>query len=237
MTRRKRRQAQPAAQPAAQRASSYKTLVTVAGLFLLLVFVLGMLVYKSEKLGEPGGVAEKNRQYLVRMHSPTLGRADAPVVIVEFLDPACETCRTFYPLVKDMMAANPDKIRLVLRYAPFHKGSDKVIAMLEAARKQGKFWLALEALLAAQSDWVRQHTAHPDRAWTHLQGLGLNLQQLQADVAGPEVASVIAQDMADLRALEVTKTPEFFVNGQPLPSFGYDQLKRLVEQALAAAPR
>ncbi|NMG42229.1 thioredoxin domain-containing protein [Aromatoleum toluvorans] len=35
------------------------------------------------------------------MHSPTLGKADAPVVIVEFLDPACETCRAFYPRVKE----------------------------------------------------------------------------------------------------------------------------------------
>lgn len=70
----------------------------------------------------------------MRLHSPALGRADAPVVIVEFLDPACGTCRDFYPFVKQMMAANPEKIRLVLRYAPFHQGSDRVVAMLEAAR-------------------------------------------------------------------------------------------------------
>jgi len=30
------------------------------------------------------------------------------------------------------------------------------------------------------------------------------------------------------------KTPEFFVNGKPLPIFGYDQLIKLVETELQA---
>jgi protein-disulfide isomerase len=141
----------------------------------------------------------------------------------------------FYPLVKQMMAANPDRIRLVLRYAPFHTGSDKVVAVLEAARKQGKFWPALEALLAAQADWAPHHTAQVDLAWKHLEGLGLNPEQLRADMMAPEVARVIAQDLDDARALNVTQTPEYFVNGKPLPSFGYEQLKRLVDDALSEA--
>jgi protein-disulfide isomerase len=169
------------------------------------------------------------------LHSPTLGRDDAPVVIVEFLDPACSTCREFYPLVKKMMAANPDRIRLVLRYAPFHEGSDKVVAVLAAARKQGKFWQALESLLAGQAEWVQNHKPQVALVWKHLEGLGLNLEQLRADMAAPEIASMIAQDLEDARVLNVTQTPEFFVNGKPLPSFGYDPLKELVDKALAAA--
>jgi protein-disulfide isomerase len=214
-----------------------KTLITVATAVLLLAFVLGTLVYKSEKVEPPAQPAGGNRANLVRMHSPTLGKADAPVVIVEFLDPACETCSKFYPVVKKMMADNPDKIRLVLRYAPFHKGSDHVVALLEAARKQGKFWPALEALLATQADWAPHHTAQVDLAWKHVEGLGLDLAQMRADMAAPGVAQVIAQDLADGRALDVTMTPEFFVNGKPLPSFGYEQLRKLVDEALAAAPR
>jgi protein-disulfide isomerase len=214
-----------------------KTLFIVAAAVLLLVFAVGALVFKSQQGSQAVQLAERNRENLVRMHSPALGRADAPVVIVEFLDPACETCRAFYPAVKQMMAANPDRIRLVLRYAPFHDGSDRVVAMLEAARRQGKFWPALEALLAAQSHWVVHHKAQVDRAWRHLDGLGLNLEQVRADMNAPEIAKVIAQDLEDARALKVTKTPEFFVNGKPLPSFGYEQLKQLVDQALASARR
>lgn len=95
-----------------------------------------------------------DRSALVRMHSPSEGRVDAPVVIVEFFDPACGTCREFYPWVKQLIAENPGRIRLVMRYAPFHKGSDKVVAVLEAARRQGKFWQTLEALFDSQDEWA-----------------------------------------------------------------------------------
>ena len=213
----------------------HKTLFVIATVVLLLAFVLGTLIYKSEKIDESAEVAERNRAHLLRMHSPTLGKAEAPVVIVEFLDPACETCRAFYPLVKQMLAANPERIRLVLRYAPFHRGSDQVVAVLEAARRQGKFWPALEALLATQADWAPHHTPQVSLVWKHLDGLGLDLDRLRADMAAPEIARVIAQDLDDAQALNVTKTPEFFVNGKPLPSFGIEPLKALVDEALAAA--
>jgi protein-disulfide isomerase len=214
-----------------------EVLFVVVAVGLFVVFLFATLAYKSEKRVQATQVAERSREILVRMHSPTLGRDDAPVVIVEFLDPACGTCREFYPLVKQMMAANPDRIRLVLRYAPFHDGSEQVVAVLEAARRQGKFWPALEALLARQAEWVIDHKPQVALVWKHLEGLGLNLEQLRADMAAPQTARVIAQDLDDARILNVTKTPEFFVNGRPLPSFGYDQLKELVDKALASASR
>jgi protein-disulfide isomerase len=204
---------------------------------LLLAFLIGVAAYKSQQDDQSAQLSEQDRARLVRMYSPALGGKNAPVVIVEFLDPACSTCREFYPLVKQMMAANPDRIRLVLRYAPFHEGSENVVKVLEAARKQGKFWPALEALLGAQPDWVLNHKAHVTRVWKHLEGLGLDFEQMQLDMTAPQIADMIAQDLGDARALNVTKTPEYFVNGRPLPSFGYDQLKRLVDDALAAAPR
>ena len=125
----------------------------------------------------------------------------------------------------------------MLRYAPFHNGSDKVVAVLEAARRQGKFWPALEALLATQADWAPHHTPQVARVWKHLDGLGLNMAQMRTDITSPEIASVIEQDLKDARALKVTKTPEFFVNAKPLPSFGFAQLKKLVDEALATARR
>ena len=40
---------------------------------------------------------------LIRPHTPTLGPANAKVHLVEFLDPACEGCRAFYPVVKQII--------------------------------------------------------------------------------------------------------------------------------------
>ena len=174
-----------------------------------------------------------DRSALVRMHSPSEGRVDAPVVIVECFDPACGTCREFYPRVKQLIAENPGRIRLVMRYAPFHKGSDKVVAVLEAARRQGKFWQTLEALFDSQDEWASNHTAKVDLTWKHLNGIGLNLEQLAFDMTAPDLQQAIAQDLQDANTLGVSQTPEYFVNGKPLPSFGFQQLRELVADELA----
>ncbi|MDP2144889.1 MAG: thioredoxin domain-containing protein [Gallionella sp.] len=213
-----------------------QTLFIGSAIVLLLVFIAGLFVYNGQKEKEANRLAEANRESLLRMHAPALGKPDAPVVIVEFLDPACETCSAFYPRVKQLMAAHPDKIRLVLRYAPFHNGSDKVVAILEAARKQDKFWPALEALLATQASWAPRHTPQAALAMKQLDGLGLNMEQMAYDITAPEIEKLIAQDLEDARVLNVTKTPEFFVNGKPLPRFGFEQLSALVEQELANVP-
>lgn len=214
-----------------------KTLFITAAVILLLVFVGGAIFYGTQKTEQAGQLADENKSALVREHSRVLGHADARVEIVEFIDPACGTCRDFYPLVKQMLAAHPDRIRLVLRYAPFHQNADYVVALVEAAGKQGKYWETLEALLAAQGDWVMNHAVQPERVWRHVEGLGLDLTQLRSDMDAPEIARLIAQDLEDVNALKITQTPEFFVNGKPLPSFGYEPLKKLVDEALASEYR
>ena len=47
------------------------------------------------------------------------------------------------------------------------------------------------------------------------------------------MGAVLKQDVEDLTALEVKKTPTFFVNGRGLPSFGPDQLASLVAEEVA----
>jgi protein-disulfide isomerase len=214
-----------------------KNLFIGAAAALVVMFAGSSMMYTSSKSTAPAAIPEANQAALVRAHAPTVGPADAPVTIVEFLDPACETCATFYPMVKDLMAANPGKIRIVYRWAPFHNGSQDVVAMIEAARKQDKLWPALEALLATQAEWSPGHTPQAAAAFRQLEGLGLNREQMIADMASPEIAQAIAQDLADAATLNVTMTPEFFVNGKPLPSFGWEQLRQLVAEALKAASK
>jgi protein-disulfide isomerase len=212
-----------------------KTVFLTALVLLVALFAGGAQWYRSETAREAAAAAAKNRESLVRLHSPGLGRPEAPVHIVEFLDPACETCAAFYPIVKKMLADNREDIRLSVRYAPFHRGSDEVVKALEASRKQAKFWPALDALIASQPAWAIHHQAHVELIWPHLERAGLDIDRLKADMQSPEVARVVAQDLEDARTLNVTKTPEFFVNGRPLPSFGLEQLRTLVSEELGLA--
>ncbi len=206
-----------------------KTLfISVAGLLLLVFAVAAVLFQQSAS-------ESRNQSALEREGAPIKGPHDAKVTIVEFLDPACGTCRDFYPLVKRLIDKYPGKVRVMVRYAPLHPGSDQVVKMLEAARYQGKFWQALELLFRDQNRWVVNHNSQPTRALAVLRSLDLDLNRFSADMNRPELAQAIQRDVQDGQALNVRATPEFFVNGRPMTSFSYDHLSNLVKEAVADA--
>ncbi|MEO5348359.1 MAG: thioredoxin domain-containing protein [Magnetococcus sp. YQC-3] len=208
--------------------------ISVAGL-LLLVFAIGVMRFQDRKVEQQNESISKNLSVLERSGAPIKGPTDAKVTIVEFLDPACETCREFYPLVQQLINEHPGKVKVMVRYAPLHPGSDQVVKMLEAARYQEKFWPALELLFAKQNRWVVNHTSQPMRALALLESLQLDRERFSADMKRSETTQAIQQDIQDGQRLNVRATPEFFVNGRPMPSFGYDQLNLLVKEAIAAA--
>ncbi len=207
-------------------------IVLFSSVFLIVLFVLGVYLYKSYQTKKLGFMARENVSVFVRDHSKTLGSDDAKVYLIKFSDPACETCSAFHPFVKQLMAINPGKIKLVIRYAPFHDGADYFVKILEAARKQGKYWETLDVMYKTQNIWASHHNPKPQLIWRLLPRAGLDLEKIRKDMADPEIVKIINQDLADAKTLNVRKTPGFFVNGKPLTSFGYQQLQELVESEI-----
>ena len=202
---------------------------------ILLAFIAATVLYQNNKTTLRGISVSKNQDVLERQGAPVIGPADAKVTIVEFFDPACGTCANFAPLVKQFINQYPGKVRVMMRYAPLHPGSDQVVKMLEAAHQQGKFWPALELLFKNQQRWVVNHVSQPMRARSILNGMAMNHEKLDSDMHRPEIAQAIQKDVADSQTLKVQATPEFFVNGRPMPSFGYEQLSQLVKEAVTEA--
>jgi protein-disulfide isomerase len=207
-------------------------IVIFSCIVLILLFVLGVHVYKSQQAKKLDFMARENASIFVREHSATLGSDDAKIYLVKFSDPACETCSAFHPFVKQLMAVNPGKIKLIVRYAPFHKGSDYMVKILEAAKKQEKFWETLDVMYKTQRYWASHHNPQPHLIWRYIPRAGLDLEKIRNDMNDPEIAKIIQQDLADAKTLNVRKTPGFFVNGKPLPSFGYKQLQELLESEI-----
>jgi protein-disulfide isomerase len=174
---------------------------------------------------------------LVRAHSPVIGPANAPVTLVEFLDPACEACRAFAPVVKQILFLHPEDVRLVVRYAAFHQGSDEAIRLLEAARRQGKFETLLTALFDGQDTWAAHHSPNLPEAWKIATASGLDMARARKDAASPEAGELLRQENEDIVALRVERTPSFFVNGKPLVDFGTEPLMKMVADEVAAAKK
>lgn len=203
-------------------------IVVVVGFFLAAAW------FKGRRAEQLDFMARENASTFVRPHSAVLGAANARVVIVEFTDPACETCAAFSPIVKRFMATHPEKIQLVIRYAPFHEGSTGVVRVLEAARMQGKFWETLDLLYKNQEVWTEHHQVRLAPVWKLLPQVGLDLGRLEMDMVDPRVTAVIEQDLADAQTLGVRLTPGFFVNGKPLEPFGEEPLAALIEAEVRA---
>jgi protein-disulfide isomerase len=210
-----------------------QTLLLFSAVAMIVGFVVGVMLYQGQRAENLGFMAQENASVLAPAHAPSMGADDAKVFIVEFYDPACETCAQFYVPVHDLVDAYPGKIKLIHRYAPFHDGSDVMVKILEASRKQGKYWETLEVMFASQQYWASHHEPHPERIWTFLPQAGVDIDKLKADMADPALDAVLKGELADASTLGVRMTPEFFVNGKPLPSFGLPQLKALVEAEIA----
>lgn len=206
--------------------------IVIAAVVALVATLAGAWIYQGRQAEQRQQAAAAALAALVPFHAPVQGPGDAKVTIVEFFDPSCEACRAFYPYVKAILAEQPDKVRLVLRYAAFHRDSDVVVKMLEAVKRQGLYWQALEAVLQHQPAWADHGNPQVERVWEILHGVGVDTERARRDMQDPRFAALLQQDMADGVRLQVDRTPTFFVNGQPLPEPHPDALRALVQQEI-----
>lgn len=193
----------------------------------------------SNTSGSSGSQSTANAEALIRPDSPTLGAADAPVTIVEFLDPECESCAAFAPVVKRIMKDYEGKIRLVVRYMPLHPNSLTAATFTEAAGEQGKYWQAQEFLFQKQPEWGTKHghgaEQQPDinsLFKKYAADLGLDMNKMNAVFAENKYKAKVERDLQDGKTLSVTQTPTFFINGRRLARLNEADLKALIQAEL-----
>ena len=182
-----------------------------------------------------GQDAAPEENVLARAHSPVIGPAVASVTIVELFDPSCEACRAFYPIVKQIMGEFPNHTKLMIRYAPLHEGSDEVVRILEAARLQDLYIPVLEKLLHEQPKWAIHGAPDLEKAWGFAATAGLDVERARDPNIQAKITLNLDRDVADMKEIGLERTPTFFVNGKPLPSFGPQQLYELVAAEVKAA--
>ncbi|HWP63895.1 MAG TPA: thioredoxin domain-containing protein [Candidatus Binatia bacterium] len=183
--------------------------------------------------GASGAAGGGQATRLVYPDSPTLGPADAPVTLVEYLDPECESCRAFYPVVKDVMGDYEGQIRLVVRYVPYHGNSALAYVALEEAGRQGRYWEALEFFFARQPEWGEKQEPQTEAFLAYGEELGLDVEAMRAAFASPDLTK-LERDAADAEALGVSGTPTFFVNGTVVEDFSEQGLRDAIDRALGS---
>jgi protein-disulfide isomerase len=176
--------------------------------------------------------ADGRREELIREDSAALGPKDAPVTVVEFLDPECESCKAFYPIMKEVLTKYDGKVRFAVRYMALHRSSMVAVAATEAAGQQGKYWEMQEHLFATAEEWGHQEAPIKSFFVSYARVLGLDMERFQADFDDPRWAVKVQRDMADGAAMGVKATPTIFVNGVVLPELSQEALESSIERVL-----
>lgn len=180
-----------------------------------------------------------NTEALVRPDSYTLGSTDAPVTIVEFLDPECESCAAFNPILKKVLKEYEGRAKLVVRYMPLHPNSLTAATFIEAAGEQGKYWEAEDLLFEKQPEWGTKHGQPPGNQADintlfkkYAAELGLDMDKMNSAFAENKFASKIERDKKDGQSLGVRQTPTVFVNGTKLARLDETALRSLIDEVL-----
>jgi protein-disulfide isomerase len=165
-------------------------------------------------------------------HAPANGPADAPVTIVAWSDYACAYCNRVQGTLDHLARLYPGQLRWVHRTLPLDGDNTLASEAALAADAQGRFRPMNDRLFALYG--------HVDRATVELvaRELGLDMVRFRADLDSHAYRASIDADQADARALGVSGTPTFFLNGRPV--HGNQSLKtfaELVDQELVRAAR
>ncbi len=214
-------------------------LLVIAGLVVIAAFV-GSNYYKSSMEKERQQPAAPLNAALIRDDSPTLGPSDAKVTLVEFVDPECESCAAFGPVIKKLLSEYDGDLRFVFRYMPLHPNSIPAGNFMEAAGEQGKFWEAQEMLFRRQGEWGERHGAPasapkpdvPALFDKYAVDLGLDPAAVKAAINQNKYGSKFERDRRDGQTLGVKQTPTIFVNGRRLTRLSEAALKALIDEEL-----
>lgn len=108
---------------------------------------------------ELGGTADPTTQRVTvdLGNAPTIGKAGAPVTLIEFSDFQCPFCSRSYTTVKQIQKEYGDKVLFAYKHYPLiaiHPRAQKSAEASECAREQGKFWEFHDALFEQQQDWA-----------------------------------------------------------------------------------
>lgn len=156
------------------------------------------------------------------------GPADAKVVLVEFGDLECPSCRQLDYVLRAVLPKYP-QVRLVFKDFPLETihpwaMSAAITGRCVLLQSSDLFWKYHDSV------YDNQDLISPENAYNKLLEFavqaGASEEKVKACVADPKSQELVRQSMAEGRALDVTSTPTTFVDGRRL--VGPDQT--LLEQ-------
>lgn len=171
-------------------------------------------------------LAEHRDELVSDPQTPVGGSPDGDVTIVEFFDYRCPYCKEVEPAIRAMLKADP-KLRIAYKEYPI-LGAESVFAsrVALAARKQGKYQLFHDAMLATKGQV-------DDAAILRVAALaGLDVERIKADMQAPEIDAVIHRNIELAQQLQLQGTPGFVIGNEVVDGAAdVETLKKFIDEA------
>lgn len=192
---------------------------------LAVVLIAGAVWYSS-------GVTEKNNAGIA--FSPHVkGNSEAAVLLQKYSDFQCPACATAVEPVNQLLSEYGDQIRFEYKHfpLPIHASAEMAARAAEAAGLQGKFYEYHDLLFTNQRVWSA--STNPMLQFSqYASELELDMAEFRRHVNASLVRDKVREYAAEGRALGITGTPTFFLNGERMVYSTYEEFAAQVVAAL-----
>ena len=165
-----------------------------------------------------------------------IGKADAPVTIIEYASMTCPHCASFskttFPQLKTKYI-DTGKVRFILREFPLDPLAASAF-MLARCAGDGKYYPVIDAFFHSQSQWAVQKPLEPMLAIA--KQAGFTKESFEACLTNQKMLEGI--EWTRNRATEkfgVNSTPTFFINGKIVRgAMSIDELSKQIDAIIKA---
>lgn len=156
-------------------------------------------------------VTNYDLERLVDSEAPFLGSINPDLVIVEFLDYGCPYSRAAFEPVRELVMANADRVKLIIRDFPLDEarsGPARAATAARCAQEQDKFWVYHDKLFLNQDKFSDEELGR------YAAEGGLDVNRFEQCLASSRTESLVEADKVVGVSAGVQGTPTFFFNGQ-----------------------
>ena len=178
---------------------------------------------KEKAVAEARQGVERHREALLASPHDFVLNPGGKVPVVEFFDYQCGYCKQVAPALRKVQGE--DDVRFIYKEIPI-LGEPSVVAARAAiaARRQGKYVELHNALMAHRGRLSK------DVVMSLADGVGLDVERLEADMERPEVGEAINANLELAHSLGIRGTPTIIVGDTLVPgAVELAQLRELVE--------
>lgn len=220
------------AKPAGEEAAPNRTMIFLIGAVALAALVGGVVYWRSSSDATPVATGEKRDVDVALLMTPgplediSLGKAEAPITIVEYASMTCSHCANFHEHVLpelEQKYIDSGQVRLILREFPLD-GLAVAAFMLARCAGPDRYYPMVDALFETQKTWAMPGSDGKEKLLVIAKQAGFSKEKFDQCLADKELFDKIVETRKIAHEkFGVESTPSFFVNGKRLK--GDHQLK------------